>query len=75
MDSNDLAELWFDWDRREQLIRRVVSERLGDRPPPCLDDSIVATYFLALRSKKLEEIGAEFSYHATSGIKHPPAGS
>ncbi len=75
MDSNDLAELWFDWDRREQLIRRVVSERLGERPPPCLDDSIVATYFLALRSKKLAEIGAEFSYHATSGMKHPPAGS
>ncbi len=75
MNSDDLAELWFDWDRREQLIRHVVSQRLGEQPPPRLADQVVATYFLALRSKKLEEIGAEFSYHATSGIKHPLAGS
>jgi ribulose 1,5-bisphosphate carboxylase large subunit-like protein len=75
MNSDDLARLWFDWDSREQLIRRVVSQRLAEEPPPRIDDCIVATYFLALRTKTLEEIGADFSYHATSGIKKPPAGS
>ncbi len=75
MDSSDLAELWLDWDRREQLIRRVVTERLAQQPPPAIDDCVVATYFLALRTKRLDEIAAEFSYHATSGIKHPPPGS
>ncbi|MHB0954886.1 MAG: RuBisCO large subunit C-terminal-like domain-containing protein [Pirellulaceae bacterium] len=75
IDSDDLTTLWFDWDRREQLVRSIVSQRLVDKPPPSVDDGIVATYFLALRSKTLDEIGAEFSYHATSGIKNPPVGS
>ena len=75
LDSSDLTQLWFDWDGREQLVRRIVSQRLGDKPPPTVDDGVVATYFLALRTKTLDEIGAEFSYHATSGIKKPPAGS
>lgn len=75
MDSDKLSTLWFDWDRREQLIRREVCERLQSNPPPSCDDAIVATYFLALRSKKLSEIGTEFSYHATSGVKTPPPDS
>ena len=75
MNADDLTQLWFDWDRREQLIRQVVSQQLAENAPPRIDDCIVATYFLALRTKSLEEIGKEFSYHATSGIKHPPAGS
>lgn len=75
MNADDLARLWFDWDSREQLIRREVSQRLAESPPPRIDDSVVATYFLALRSKTLEQVGAEFIYHATSGIKKPPSGS
>ncbi len=75
MDVDSLARLWFDWDRREQLVRNVVSQRLAEQPPPRIDDCLVATYFLALRSKDLETIGGEFSYHATSGIRNPPAGS
>jgi ribulose-bisphosphate carboxylase large chain len=75
MNADELAQVWFDWDSREEVIRRMVSERLAEEPPPQIDDSIVATYFLALRTKTLEEAGREFSYHATSGIKKPPAGS
>ena len=75
MNADDLTRLWFDWDSREQLVRQVVSQQLAEAPPPRIDDCIVATYFLALRTKTLEEIGAEFIYHATSGIKKPPAGS
>jgi len=75
MDVDDLNRLWFDWDSREQLVRRIVSQQLAEAPPPRMDDCIVATYFLALRSKSLAQIGAEFSYHATSGIRNPPPGS
>jgi ribulose-bisphosphate carboxylase large chain len=42
---------------------------------PVIDDQIVATYFLALRSTTLDVIGKEISYHATSGVRQPPAGS
>jgi hypothetical protein len=75
MNADDLTRLWFDWDSREQLVRQLVSQQLAEAPPPRIDDCIVATYFLALRTKTLEEIGAEFIYHATSGIKKPPPGS
>ena len=35
----------------------------------------MATYFFALRTKSLTNIGSEISYHATSGMKDPTAGS
>ena len=73
--ASELANLWFDWDNRETVLRRIVERQLSESPPPDIEDAIVATYFLALRSKTLAEMGAEFSYHATSGIKKPPAGS
>jgi ribulose-bisphosphate carboxylase large chain len=75
MRSDDLARLWFDWDAREVLLRSAVAERLAVRPAPGADDSVVATYFLALRTKSLRQIAEDFSYHATSGIRNPPAGS
>lgn len=75
MRSEDLARLWFDWDAREQLLRAVVAERLALRPPPTADDAVVATYFLALRTKSLRQIAEDFSYHATSGTRNPPPGS
>ncbi len=70
-----LESLWFDLDAREVLLRSVVSEALASSPPPKLDDAIVASYFFAFRTQKLEEAVAEISYHATSGIKNPPPGS
>jgi ribulose-bisphosphate carboxylase large chain len=67
--------LWHDADERETLLRGVVTERLATRPPPLIDDAVVASYFFALRSMKLERAVEEISYHATSGVKHPPKGS
>jgi ribulose 1,5-bisphosphate carboxylase large subunit-like protein len=70
-----LQSLWHDADLREELLREIVASRLSENPPPRLDDHIVGSYFLALRTKKLHEVGDDISYHATSGIHDPPPGS
>ena len=75
VEATKLDVLWRDADMRETCLREIVGERLTATPPPTLDDHIVATYFLALRTMKLEEVAEEISYHATSGVRHPPAGS
>ena len=75
MDTTTLESLWYDHDVHENILRKVVSERLAANPPPIMDEYIVATYFLALRTEKLVDAVEEISYHATSGIHHPPPGS
>src|SRR5712692_2474952 len=70
-----LSRLWHDEDAREVCLREVIRDRLAEKPPPPIDDQIVATYFFAFRSMTLQDAVAEISYHATSGIKHPPPGS
>ena len=75
IDSAILELLWHDVDAREGRLREIISDRLADRPPPCLEDQIVASYFFALRTGTLKDAVAEISYHASSGIKHPPPGS
>lgn len=70
-----LESLWYDADAREVQLRNIIQQRLDENPPPSSDDHVVATYFLALRTHKLTDIGTEIAYHATSGIKQPPAGS
>jgi ribulose-bisphosphate carboxylase large chain len=73
--KNLSALLWFDADAREVQLRKLIAERISENPPPSIDDHIVATYFLALRSTPLDKIAKEIAYHATSGIKNPPPGS
>jgi ribulose-bisphosphate carboxylase large chain len=75
LDQKTLEMLWYDGNDREVRLREVISQRLLENPPPSLDDQIVASYFFAFRAQKLEQAAKEISYHATSGIKHPPAGS
>src|SRR6267143_4141093 len=75
IDSKTLEMLWHDADTREERLREVITERMASAPPPVLEDSIVATYFFAFRTQTLKEAATEISYHATSGIKHPPPGS
>jgi ribulose 1,5-bisphosphate carboxylase large subunit-like protein len=75
LDKPTLDFLWHDADAREVRLREVVSERLALSPPPALDDYIVASYFFAFRTQRLDEAVEEISYHATVGVKHPPKGS
>ncbi len=75
IESKSAQVLWEDVDAREALLRRIVTERLHFAPPPTLDDYLVATYFFALRSTKLEGAAEEISYLAASGVKNPPPGS
>src|SRR5262249_3258907 len=70
-----LQSFWHDNDQREDNLRRVITERLARNPPPKSGDHIIATYFFAFRSLRLDHAVEEISYHATTGIKHPPAGS
>ncbi len=73
--SDVLESLWHDADAREVALRAIVTDRLAENPPPKIDDAIVATYFFAFRTQKLEDAVEDISYHATSGVKHPPKGS
>ena len=75
INSKTLKSLWYDTDTREERLREIITERMAAAPPPVLEDSIVATYFFAFRTQTLKEAAPEISYHATSGIKHPPRGS
>jgi ribulose 1,5-bisphosphate carboxylase large subunit-like protein len=75
VDPTTVGKLWDDFDAREVALRQVVADRLAQSPPPSLPDHIVATYYFAFRTVTLEKAVAEISYHATSGIKHPPKGS
>ena len=75
LDWATLELLWRDADAREVRLRQIIAERLAAAPPPMLEDQIVATYFLALRSWTLAQAGKEISYHATSGTKDIPPGS
>jgi ribulose 1,5-bisphosphate carboxylase large subunit-like protein len=70
-----LERLWDDFDTREELLRQVVADRLGENPAPSVPDHVVATYYFAFRSGTLTKAVEEISYHATSGIKNPPKGS
>ena len=75
IDSDTLKLLWHDADSREMLLRNIITEHLAIKPPATDDEHIIATYFFAFRTMKLENAIEEISYHATSGIRHPPAGS
>ena len=75
LDANTRDLLWIDPDVREICLRRLVTERMAGAPPPSVDDHVVATYFMALRSTALDAAAKEIAYHATSGVKNPPPGS
>jgi len=75
LDAKTLSVLWDDFDAREILLRQVIGDRLGTNPAPSIPDHIVATYYFAFRNQTLERAVEEISYHATSGVKHPPKGS
>ncbi len=65
----------IDLDRREELIRSAVYQVLDDLPRPGLSDQIVVTYWVHAASLTPAQVGKEISYHMTSGVRKPPAGS
>jgi ribulose-bisphosphate carboxylase large chain len=73
--SSLVARLWDDFDAREELLRQIVGERLSEIPAPVVPEHVVATYYFAFRKQTLTKAVEEISYHATSGVKHPPKGS
>lgn len=75
IDASTLAMLWHDSDLRDERLREVISAALAENPTPRMDDAIVATYFFALRTQSLSDAVDSIAYHATTGIKHAPAGS
>ena len=75
LDADTVELLWFDQAAREMRLRQLVSERMAEMPPPELDDHVVVSYFLALRNTPISAAAKEIAYHATSGVKNPPAGS
>src|SRR5438874_341095 len=75
LDAATLGLFWHDADAREVRLREVITERLKLKPPPQFEDYVVATYFFAFRTMKLDEAVEEISYHATIGLKHPPKDS
>ncbi|MCC6154213.1 MAG: hypothetical protein IT367_10670 [Candidatus Hydrogenedentes bacterium] len=75
LDSKTADVLWQDQDAREDILRRVITERLAASPPPRMNDYVVATYFFALRTTHLTDAAEEISYLATSGVHDPPPGS
>jgi len=75
VDARTMDVLGHDHDAREVVLRATIRDRLAENPPPRMDDHIVATYFFAFRTNTLARAVGEISYHATSGIKHPPRGS
>src|ERR1051325_2923893 len=75
LNSKLLDLLWHDAEPRELRLREIITERLASKPPPAVEGCVVASYFFAFRSLKLNEAVKEIAYHATSGVKHPPAKS
>jgi ribulose 1,5-bisphosphate carboxylase large subunit-like protein len=75
LNSKTAGLLWHDPVPREEALRRTITERLALKPAPAIEDCIVATYFFAFRTMKLEKAVGEISYHATIGVKNPPPGS
>jgi ribulose 1,5-bisphosphate carboxylase large subunit-like protein len=73
--AGTLKQLRDDFDRREELLRQIVADRLREKPAPHVEEHVVATYYFALRAGTLSHAVEEISYHATSGIKNPPNGS
>jgi ribulose-bisphosphate carboxylase large chain len=70
-----LDRLRDDVDAREEAIRRVVLDRLGEDPAPGRPDHFVAIYDFAFRTTTLQRAVEEIGDHATSVIEHPPKGS
>ena len=74
-DKAALERLDQDLDAREELIRRLVAERLPEFPDADLSEHVVATYFVVSERKGLLDVGRTIAYHQTTAEKHAEPGS
>ena len=70
-----LEAMRYDLDARGELIRDFVCERTAAQGPVTSPQHIVATYVVASRAHRVEEVGAEISYLMTSGARNPAPGT
>ena len=73
--SDTLDTMKINLDSRESIIRQAVYDVLADLPKPDLSDQIVVTYWVHAQNLTPAQVGREISYHMTSGVRKPPAGS
>lgn len=73
--SDALNTMKLDMDARETMIRECVYDSLTDIDKPGLSEQIVATYWVHAKHLSPAQVGKEISYHMTSGVRRPPAGS
>ncbi len=67
--------MMYDLDKRQDLIRRSVCDRLAEQEPVRSPDHIVATYFAHSRANSLKDVGEAISYHMTTAEHNPPPGT
>ncbi len=70
-----LNAMVYDLDKRQDLIRRFVCDRLAEKGPVRSADHIVATYFAHSRANTLKGVGEAISYHMTTAEHNPPPGT
>ena len=75
LDSDILAIICSDPDKREDIIRKIVYESLAVLEKPDLSKHIAVSYFVCARTISPGQVGKEIAYHMTSGVRNPPAGS
>jgi ribulose 1,5-bisphosphate carboxylase large subunit-like protein len=70
-----ISAMLYDLDRRQDLVRRFVGQRMAEKGPVASPDHIVATYFAHSRASHLKDVGEAISYHMTTAEHNPPPGS
>lgn len=75
VDDEALKIIRQDLDQREETIRRLVYAALEELPAADTSEHVVATYFIAAKSRSLAQVGEELSYITTTSVKDPPANS
>ncbi len=70
-----LEAMEYDPDRRAELIRRTIYERIGEKRPVSSPDHIVGAYFVASRTLDVTAVGESIAYFMTSAVHDPPAGT
>ena len=69
--ARTLELLWHDAEPREVRLREIVTARLAAKPPPLLEDYIVASYFFAFRTQKSADVAGGGTFVGQNEVKCP----